>query len=44
MTGDEIEDWSNHHVGQMQLTRTLVGFANLLVAILILVKVMGWLD
>ena len=42
MPAAEIEDWSNHHVGQMQLTRTIVGFVNLLVGVLILVKVMGW--
>jgi len=44
MTADEIEDWSNGHVGRLQLMRTVVGFANLLVAVLILAKVMGWLD
>lgn len=44
MTADEIEDWSNGHVGRLQLVRTAVGFVNLLVGSLILVKVMGWLE
>lgn len=39
MTADEIEDWSNGHVGRLQLVRTVVGMVNLLVAVLILSKV-----
>ena len=44
MNGSDVEGWSNGHVGRLQLTRTVVGFVNLLVAVLILGKVMGWLD
>ena len=44
MNGDDVEGWSNGHVGRLQLVRTLVGCVNLFVAILILAKVMGWLD
>ena len=43
MNGEDIDKWSERHVGSLALTRTVVGFLNLLLGIIVLAKLFGWI-
>ena len=38
MNGEEVDKWSEKHVGSLALTRTILGFLNLLMAIIVVFK------
>ena len=42
MNARGIDRWSDDHIGSLGLVRTVVGFLNLIVAVIIMVKVFGW--
>ena len=39
MNGDELDKWSERHVGSLALTRTIVGFMNLLLGAIVILKI-----
>ena len=39
----ELEKWSEKHFGELAFWRTIVGFANLLVGVIIMTKIFGWI-
>ena len=41
MNGEELDKWSERHVGSLALTRTIVGFMNLLLGIIVIFKLFG---
>jgi hypothetical protein len=41
MNGDEIDKWSEKHVGSLALTRTIVGFVNVLIGLIVVFKLFG---
>tara|TARA_R110000824_G_scaffold283693_2_gene472044 strand:- start:5779 stop:5910 length:132 start_codon:yes stop_codon:yes gene_type:complete len=41
MNGDELDKWSERHVGSLALTRTVVGFLNLLLGAIVIFKLFG---
>tara|TARA_R110002051_G_scaffold260800_1_gene320583 strand:- start:954 stop:1085 length:132 start_codon:yes stop_codon:yes gene_type:complete len=41
MNGDELDKWSERHVGSLALTRTIVGFLNLLLGAIVIFKLFG---
>jgi len=41
MNGDEVDKWSEKHVGSLALTRTVLGFLNLLLAVVVVFKLFG---
>jgi hypothetical protein len=41
MNGDEVDKWSEKHVGSLALTRTILGFLNLLLAVVVIFKLFG---
>ena len=41
MNEKEIDIWSERHVGSLALTRTIVGFLNLLLGAVVLLKIFG---
>ena len=43
MNGDEIDKWSEKHVGSLALTRTIVGFVNVLIGLIVVFKLFGLL-
>ena len=43
MNGEEIDKWSEKHVGSLALTRTIVGFLNVALTIIVVLKLFGWL-
>lgn len=43
MNGDDIDRWSDKHIGSLGLVRTLIGFINLLIGVVIMLKLFGWL-
>ena len=43
MNGDGIDDWSDKHIGSLGLMRTVIGFVNLLIGLVIMSKLFGWL-
>ena len=43
MNGQDIDKWSDGHLGRLSLLRTIIGFLNLLIGTAVLVKVFGWL-
>ena len=38
MNGEEVDMWSERHVGSLALTRTILGFLNLLLAVVVVFK------
>ena len=43
MNGEEIDKWSEKHVGSLALTRTLVGFLNVGLSTVVVAKLFGWI-
>jgi hypothetical protein len=43
MNGKELDKWSEKHVGSLALTRTIVGFLNLLLGVIVIAKLFGWI-
>jgi hypothetical protein len=43
MNASGIDRWSDDHIGSLGLVRTVVGFLNLIVGVIIVVRVFGWL-
>lgn len=41
MNGEEVDKWSEKHVGSLALTRTILGFLNLLLAVVVIFKLFG---
>ena len=38
LNGDEIDKWSEKHVGSLALTRTIVGFINVALGVIVVFK------
>ena len=38
MNGEEIDIWSEKHVGSLALARTVLGFVNVLLALVVIAK------
>ena len=38
MNGEEIDKWSEKHVGSLALVRTILGFVNVLLAFIVIAK------
>ena len=43
MNGKEIDKWSEKHVGSLALTRTVVGFLNVALSVIVVAKLFGWI-
>jgi len=43
MNGDEVDKWSERHVGSLALTRTILGVLNVLLGAIVLAKLFGWI-
>ena len=43
MNGKDIDKWSERHVGSLALTRTILGFINVILATVLVAKVFGWI-
>tara|TARA_B100001123_G_C14367556_1_gene653509 strand:- start:202 stop:378 length:177 start_codon:yes stop_codon:yes gene_type:complete len=43
MNGEEIDKWSEKHVGSLALTRTITGFINVVLSIIVIAKLFGWI-
>jgi len=41
MNGEDLDKWSERHVGSLALTRTIVGFLNLLLGVIVIFKLFG---
>ena len=41
MNGTDVDKWSERHVGSLALTRTLVGFLNLVLGAVVILRVFG---
>jgi hypothetical protein len=39
LNGTELDKWSERHVGSLALTRTVVGFLNLLLGAIVILKI-----
>ncbi|MCK4978315.1 MAG: hypothetical protein KAS36_15370 [Anaerolineales bacterium] len=42
MNGDDVDKWSERHVGSLALTRTILGFVNVILASVVVAKLFGW--
>lgn len=38
MTGNDIDIWSEKHVGSLALVRTILGFVNVVLALIVIAK------
>ena len=38
MNGEDIDKWSDKHVGSLALTRTIVGFLNVALSVVVVLK------
>ena len=38
----EVDKWSERHVGSLALTRTILGFINVILASIVVIKIFGW--
>lgn len=38
MNGEEIDIWSEKHVGSLALVRTILGFVNVILALIVIAK------
>ena len=43
MNGEDLDKWSERHVGSLALTRTIVGVLNLLLGVIVIAKLFGWI-
>ncbi len=43
MNGEEIDMWCDKHGGSLALTRTILGFVNVLLSIIVVGKLFGWI-
>ena len=43
MNGQEVDKWSERHVGSLALTRTILGFINVILASVVVIKIFGWI-
>lgn len=43
MNSDDIDKWSEKHVGSLALTRTIVGFVNVALSLIVVAKLFGWI-
>ena len=43
MNGEEIDKWSEKYVGSLALTRTIVGFLNVALSVIVVAKLFGWI-
>ena len=43
MNGEEVDKWSERDVGSLALTRTILGFINVILASIVVVKLFGWI-
>ena len=43
MNGEEIDKWSEKHVGSLALTRTIVGLLNVALSVVVVAKLFGWI-
>ena len=41
MNGEELDKWSEKHVGSLALTRTVVGFVNVALGVIVVFKLFG---
>ena len=41
MNGEKIDKWSEKHVGSLALTRTVVGFVNIGLGVIVVAKLFG---
>ena len=41
MNGTDVDKWSERHVGSLALTRTILGFLNLLLGVVVVFKLFG---
>jgi len=41
MNGSDIDKWSEKHVGSLALTRTIVGFLNVALSLIVVLKIFG---
>tara|TARA_B100000745_G_C20142311_1_gene391673 strand:- start:381 stop:530 length:150 start_codon:yes stop_codon:yes gene_type:complete len=43
MNGKDLDKWSERHVGSLALTRTILGFVNVILATIVVIKIFGWI-
>ena len=43
MNSNDIDKWSEKHVGSLALTRTIVGFLNVALSLVVVAKLFGWI-
>ena len=43
VNGESIDKWSEKHVGSLALTRTVVGFLNVALSVIVVAKLFGWI-
>ena len=43
MKENDIDKWSEQHVGSLALTRTIVGFINVALSVIVVAKLFGWI-
>ena len=43
MNVEEIDKLSEKHVGSLALTRTIVGFLNVALSLIVVAKLLGWI-
>ena len=43
MNGEELDKWAEKHVGSLALTRTIVGFLNVALSVIVVAKLFGWI-
>jgi hypothetical protein len=41
MTGNNIDMWSEKHVGSLALVRTILGFVNVMLGLIVIAKLFG---
>ena len=41
MNGEEIDMWSEKHVGSLALVRTILGFVNVVLGLIVIAKLFG---
>ena len=41
MNGEQVDKWSEQHVGSLALTWTIIGFLNLLLGVVMVFKLFG---
>ena len=41
MNGTDVDKWAENHVGSLALTRTIVGFVNVILSVIVVAKLFG---